>query len=156
TAPSRWDYFWRHFGWADLLSSLPLAVAKLFRIFRLLIAIRLIRRYGARNLRRDLLRDRASNALLIVLFLIILVLEFGAMGEAWAEAGDPNANIKLGSDAIWYVYVTIATVGYGDRYPVTFPGRLIGMLIIFAGVGLFGVLTGFLANFFLRPRVREE
>ena len=35
TAPSRSEYLFRHYGWADLLSSLPLAVVKVFRLFRL-------------------------------------------------------------------------------------------------------------------------
>jgi voltage-gated potassium channel len=156
TTSARWDYFLRDFGWADLLASLPLAPAKLFRIFRLSRTAYAIRQYGRENLLRDLNQYRATSALLSVLFLIILVLEFGAMGEALVEAGDPSANIKLGSDAIWYVFVTIATVGYGDRYPVTVPGRLIGMLIMILGVGLFGVFTGFLANLFLTPRERSQ
>jgi voltage-gated potassium channel len=52
---------------------------------------------------------------------------------------------------VWYVIVTITTVGYGDKYPVTNPGRIVGVLIMVLGVGLFGVLTGFLANVFLAP-----
>jgi voltage-gated potassium channel len=42
-------------------------------------------------------------------------------------------------------------VGYGDKYPVTNSGRIVGVLIMIVGVGLFGVLTGFLANTFLSP-----
>ena len=70
----------------------------------------------------------------------------------WAEGGNPNANIHSGSDAVWWAYVTVTTVGYGDRYPVTNEGRLIGIALLTIGVGLFGVLTGFLANTFLAPK----
>ncbi len=45
----------------------------------------------------------------------------------------------------------MSTVGYGDTYPTTDGGRLIGALIIVVGVGVFGTLTGFLANAFLSP-----
>jgi Ion channel len=48
--------------------------------------------------------------------------------------------------------VTMSTVGYGDRFPVTNLGRVIGAIIIIVGVGLFGTITGFLANAFLAPR----
>jgi hypothetical protein len=47
--------------------------------------------------------------------------------------------------------VTITTVGYGDRYPVTNAGRMVAVLVMIAGVGLFGTLSGFLANQFLAP-----
>ena len=62
-----------------------------------------------------------------------------------------EGKIESAQDAIWYVLVTMSTVGYGDFYPVTDPGRIIGSLIILVGVGVFGTLTGFLANAFLSP-----
>jgi voltage-gated potassium channel len=63
-----------------------------------------------------------------------------------------GANITTAGDCLWYSYVTITTVGYGDRYPVTAAGRIIGVIIMTAGVGLFGAFTGFLANAFLTPK----
>jgi voltage-gated potassium channel len=52
--------------------------------------------------------------------------------------------------------VTVTTVGYGDQYPVTTTGRVIGVLVLSGGVALFGTLTGFLANFFLSPAKKAE
>ena len=69
-----------------------------------------------------------------------------------AESADPNANIKNANDALWWGYVTIATVGYGDRYPVTADGRIIGMAVMTVGVALFSGITGYLADWFRRPR----
>jgi voltage-gated potassium channel len=51
--------------------------------------------------------------------------------------------------------VTISTVGYGDQYPVTNAGRVVGTLIVVVGVGIFGTFTGYLANAFLAPRRRS-
>jgi hypothetical protein len=48
---------------------------------------------------------------------------------------------NFGSDA-WYVIVTISTVGYGDRYPVTNQGRFFGALIIIIVVRIFGTFIG--------------
>ncbi|WP_246159886.1 potassium channel family protein [Microbacterium rhizomatis] len=152
TAPSRSAYFFRHFGWADLLASLPFAQLKVLRVFRLVRVYRLLRQLGPRTIWRTLTRDRAGSALLILLLMGILVLEFGSISILYIEKDAPGANITSGSDAIWYVIVTISTVGYGDQYPVTNLGRLIGALIIIVGVGIFGTFTGYLANLFLSPR----
>ncbi len=151
TAPSKSTYFFREFGWADLLASLPFPQAKVLRVFRLLRALRLLRAYGIKNIVRSVVRDRAGSALLTLLLMGIFVLEFGSLGILRIEQYAPDANITSASDALWYVIVTISTVGYGDRFPVTNNGRLLGTLIIVIGVGIFGTFTGYLANLFLAP-----
>ncbi len=157
TTHAKAHYFWRNFGWADLLSSLPFPQLKLLRFFRLWRVIRLFMEFGARNLVRQFVAHRAENALLTVVFLVLCVLEFGSIAVLKAEATSPDANITDASDAIWWAYVTITTVGYGDRYPVTNWGRVVGIFVMTAGVGLFGTLSGFLANKFLAPpAVKDE
>jgi voltage-gated potassium channel len=151
TAESRAGYFWRGFGWADLLSSLPLAQLKILRLFRIWRVIRLFQAFGAHNLVREFIQHRAENALLTVVFLVMCVLEFGSLFVLGAERASPNANITSAADALWWTYVTITTVGYGDRFPVTNWGRIVGLFVMTAGVGLFGTLSGFLANKFLTP-----
>ncbi|MCS6848983.1 MAG: ion channel [Anaerolineae bacterium] len=153
SAVSAADYFLRGFGWADLLSSVPFPLFNLFRLFFLARAVRVLRAYGLQRLQADSMKYRATSTLLIVFVAILLLMEFGGMAIVIAERDAPNANIKTGADAIWWIMVTIATVGYGDRYPVTLAGRLIGMAVMIAGVGVFGAFSGFLANFFLSPRL---
>jgi len=148
----RWRYFFRQYGWADLAASIPLPQFKILRVFRILRAYRLGRDYGVTNMLRTFWAERAQSALLAVLLFILLLLEFGSMAMVWAEEGAANANITSGSDAVWWAYVTITTVGYGDQFPVTSAGRFIGVLVMTGGVALFGVLTGFLANVFLSPK----
>ncbi|MBP1692319.1 MAG: Ion channel, partial [Chloroflexi bacterium] len=155
TASSKSGYFFRQFGWADLLASLSFPHLKILRIFRLIRVFRLLREIGRKNIAKRLVMDRAGSALLTLLLMGILVLEFGSLAVLNAESKNPGANIKTAVDAIWYVIVTIATVGYGDRYPTTNLGRLIGSLIIFIGVGIFGTFTGYLANLFLSPAKEE-
>ena len=91
-----------------------------------------------------------------LLLMGILVLEFGSLWILNVEQYAPGANITSASDALWYVIVTISTVGYGDRFPVTNRGRWIGAMIIIVGVGIFGTFTGFLANVFLSPSKKRE
>ena len=116
---------------------------------------RLLRRYGVRYIGHNLIRDRAGSALLTLLFMGILVLEFGSLGMLALEANAADSKITTASDALWYVIATISTVGYGDVYPVTTRGRELGSIIIVIGVAIFGTFTGYLANFFLAPRKAE-
>lgn len=156
TAPARGAYFFRHFGWADLLASLPLAQLKILRVFRLIRVYRLLRAMGPRTVWRTLIHDRAGSALLVLLLMGILVLQFGSLGMLYLEEDAEGANITTASDALWYTIVTISTVGYGDRFPVTDAGRLWGTAIIVVGVGIFGTFTGYLANLFLSPRKSDD
>lgn len=156
TSENRKAYFFRGFGWADLLSSLPFPQTKILRLFRLWRVFRLIMEFGASNLVHEFITHRAENALYTVIFLVMLVLEFGALAILKVEQHAPEANITTAADAIWWVYVTITTVGYGDQYPVTPTGRIVGLFVMTAGVGLFGTLSGFLANFFLSPPAKPE
>jgi len=154
TAPSRSGYFFRRWGWADLLSCLPLL--RVLRVFRVVRVIHLLRQYGPVRLRADLIEARASATFLLTIFLVIIVLEVSGASVYYAEAPAPNANIVTAGDAIWWGLVTITTVGYGDQYPVTELGRIIGTFLLFAGVALFSVITGFIANAFLAPPAKPR
>ena len=152
TAPSRSGYFFRHFGWADLLASLPFPQFKILRVFRVVRVVRLLRDVGPAAIWRTLVKDRAGSALYALLLMGVLVLQFGSLTMLALEEHAPGANITTASDALWFTIVTISTVGYGDYYPTTNPGRIAGVVIIIVGVGIFGTFTGYLANLFLAPR----
>jgi len=66
TATSKRHYFFRNWGWADLLASIPaLRILRLFRIFK---AYRVLKKYGARNIFGQLKKHRAESVLFIVVF----------------------------------------------------------------------------------------
>ncbi|MCC2031485.1 ion transporter [Microbacterium allomyrinae] len=151
TAPSAWRYFLLGYGWADLLASLPFPQLKILRLFRLLRVYRLMRDLGPRTIWTTLVHDRANSALMTLLLMGVLVLQYGSITILAIEENAEGANITSASDALWYTIVTISTVGYGDQFPVTNAGRLVGAMIIIVGVGIFGTFTGYLANLFLGP-----
>lgn len=154
-ADSNSRYFVQGRGWIDLLSTFPLL--RIFRLFRVVRVIRVMQRLGGtRRAFRAFFADKAAGGLLSVLLIAILVFEFGSLLILAVEFQAPDANILTAEDAVWYMIVTMSTVGYGDEYPVTQAGRLIGSLIIIVGVGVFGTLTGFLANTFLAPSEAKE
>lgn len=61
-----------------------------------------------------------------------------------AERNAPGGSIRTFADAFWYSLVTMSTVGYGDLYPVTLPGRLLGGCFILLSLGLLTFLLGIL------------
>ena len=59
-------------------------------------------------------------------------------------------------DGIWWAVVTVTTVGYGDIYPKTVQGRLIGMVLMFVGIGFLSLLTAAVASRFVKQERGEE
>ena len=155
-SPSKSEYFLRQYGWADFLSCLPFSQTNVFRLFRLIKVYRLLRDFGIRKIKDAVIKDRADTALFILLFVTILMLEFGSLGMLAIESQSSVSNITTAPDALWYMVVTLSTVGYGDQYPVTTQGRVLGAFVILTGVGIFGTLTGYLANFFLSPPKKKD
>jgi voltage-gated potassium channel len=141
-------YLVEGWGWVDAISIVPLL--RLARLLRIVRVFRVLNRMGGpTEALRTFFRNRAAGGLLMVLFIALLVLEFGSLAMLAAESSSAEASILTAEDALWYVIVTMSTVGYGDLAPVTQLGRLVGVVVIVVGVGVFGTLTGFLATVFL-------
>ncbi len=154
TTSSKSRYFFRRWGWADLLACFPqLRIFRLFRVFR---AVRLLRIFGVRNMVNEVVNNRAGVALYITVFSIIIIAEVVGVYILKAEASSPEANITTAGNAVWWILVTMTTVGYGDTYPVTAWGRILAVFVMLSGVALIGVLASFLSNFFLAPPPKSE
>ncbi len=153
TTSSKSTYFFKNWGWADLLACVPLL--RIFRLFRIVRAVRLMRAFGLKNMINEVINNRAGSALYITMFSVIVLAEIAAILVLQAEQVNPAANIVTGQDAVWWVFVSITTVGYGDRYPTTPGGRLIGVVVMFCGIALIGVLTSFLASSFIGPAKKK-
>ena len=137
-------------GWIDLVASIPsvdflragrlLRLIRLLRVFRALKSTKLIYEHINRNKRQSALTSVALISFLMVVFSSIAILQFEK---------DINSNIKTAEDAIWWSYVTITTVGYGDKFPITTEGRIIGAILMTTGVGIFGTFTALVSSWFI-------
>ena len=67
-----------------------------------------------------------------------------------AQAEVDSSDFKGYWDGIWWAVVTVTTVGYGDLYPTTVPGRIVGMLLMLVGIGFLAVLTATIASHFIQ------
>jgi voltage-gated potassium channel len=144
-------------GWIDLLSSIPmLDYARAGRTFRLIRLLRIFRAFrSTRHLVNHLLQKKAQGTFAIVAVIALLMVIFSSIAIFQVET-DPNSNIKTAGDAIWWAYVTITTVGYGDKYPVTTEGRIIAAFLMTTGVGLFGTFAGYVSSWFLSNEKKDS
>ncbi len=123
--------------------SWPLMIALLFPPLRILLVIAAVMRVA---------RDRNALAKIVGLYAVYavtFVVLFGALFTLMFEIDAPDANIKSFGDATWWAFVTVTTVGYGDFTPVTVPGRVIAVLIMFTGAAAVGAVTAAVASRFI-------
>jgi len=156
-------YFIGQRGWLDLLGSIPTigvfqlgALLRLARLSRLARITRLLRGQAGKDLVVDVLRNRGQYATFITVLLAGIMLSVGSILVLEFESRAPGGNIKTGGEAIWWGLVTITTVGYGDFYPVTTLGRMTGIFVMFAGIGIIGALASILASLLVSPSTPAE
>jgi voltage-gated potassium channel len=156
-------YFIRQRGWLDLLGSIPslgvfqlTALFRLARLSRLARITRLLRGNNRRELVHDMVVNRGQYATFVTILLAGMVLSVASFLVLQFESRSPDANITTGGDAIWWGFVTITTVGYGDFFPVTALGRMVGVFVMFAGVGIIGALASILASLLVPPPKTDE
>lgn len=144
-------------GWIDLISCIPtigiLRVGRLFRLVRLLRVLRAFR--STEILVKYIFKSKIQGTMTAVSVITVLIIISSSISILMVEKS-PNSNIKTADDAMWWTMETITTVGYGDKYPVTGEGRLIGVVLMVSGVGLFGTYTAYIASLFLGEKKKEE
>lgn len=141
-AQNRWRWFYRHL--LDL-AIVVLPMLRPLRLMRFLTVLAIIGR-GTGNLLRGRVVIYTVGATVLTVFIAAL-----AVTDAEAGIGD----IDTFADGIWWAFVTITTVGYGDFYPVSFTGRIVAVGLMIGGIALIGVVTATLASWIVE-RVADQ
>jgi voltage-gated potassium channel len=156
-APSRRGFVTHHL--IDL-AVIALPVLRPLRALRALRLLRLLRlgRIGltlANALRRtrDLLSHRGLHLVLLSVLAIVLVCSALELAFEQHAAGSTIHNF---GDALWWAVVTVTTVGYGDKYPVSAGGRGVAVVLMLTGIGLVGVLSATVASYFVEQRAEAD
>ena len=154
-ADSKWTYL--RWGWVDLVSSIPYLPAlrwgravRALRILRILRAVR-----STRVVIRVLFENRAKGVLTSVAMMCFVLVVFSSVAMLNFETA-AESNIRTAGDALWWAMATVTTVGCGDRFPVTLAGRMIALVLMVAGVCLFGTVTAYIASVFLESQQKKE
>jgi voltage-gated potassium channel len=90
------------------------------------------------------------HSLFRVLIAATVTLLLGAWLVLLFEENADGSNIHSYPQALWWAIVTVTTVGYGDRYPITEGGRVVAAVLMLLGIGLIGVLTATVASVFIK------
>jgi len=145
-------------GWIDLISSIPaLSAARWGRIARILRIVWLIRGLKSMKVLFSILsKNREQSAMLTAAFVAIITVTFGALAVLQCEEGVQGGNIQTVGDAVWWTIVTMSTVGYGDLIPITAEGRLVAVVLMVVGIGLFGTFTGLFAAWLVDGNKRDN
>ncbi len=152
-APGKRRFFLTHL--VDLLAILPI-----FRFFRLFRMIRLLKMIQSEHIRRwlnafsskskffSLSLQESFFEIFLVIIILFTLLFVGSLGILTFERG-VNDQFKNLADGLWWTVVTLTTVGYGDKFPVTLGGKLLAIALMFTGLSFFALITSFISSFIL-------
>lgn len=102
-----------------------------------------------------LLVHRQSSTFVAAMALTFMVVVLSSVSVLEVEKL-AESNIKTAGDAVWWSLTTMTTVGYGDKFPVSTPGRIIALFPMLCGIGIFGLITSVIAAWFLKPAEEEQ
>jgi voltage-gated potassium channel len=158
--PKPHRYLTSFFGIVDLLAVLPSLVgfnSKAVRAIRLIRLLKLLRdeRASLALARLQGALRQVKNEMVVFGFVAFLVLYLGSVGIYFCEHEAQPEKFSSIPAAMWWALATLTTVGYGDAYPITGPGKLFAGLVILVGVGIVAIPTGLLASALTQTR-RED
>ena len=150
-------------GVVDLLSFLPyympfffpsgLVVFRFFRVARILRLFRINAYYDSLNVIAEVLVRKKQQLLSSVFIIVILMVASSLCMYSLEHEAQPQVFANAFS-GIWWSASTLLTVGYGDIYPVTVMGKVLGMIISFLGVGMVAIPTGIISAGFVEQYTR--
>ena len=158
-------YIFSGYGIVDLLSFLPYylpiffpAGAAVFRMLRVVRIFRLFRintYYDSLGIIGKVIQSKKTQLMASVFIIILLILASSLCMYSVEHEAQPDV-FKNAFSGIWWATSTLLTVGYGDIYPVTVMGQILGIIITFLGVGMVAIPTGIISAGFVEEYQRAK
>lgn len=148
----------------DLLAILPfylpligidlrfLRILRLFRVFRIL---KMARYSNAFDMIKNVLKNKKEELVVTMTFIIIILIIISTLMYYVEKEAQPEVFGSI-PQALWWGVVTLTTVGYGDMYPITTIGKLLGGLITILGIGLIALPSGIIASGYTEQILRKK
>ena len=156
-------YVFSFAGIVDVLSFIPFYLpvffpsgASVFRFFRVARIMRLFRinaYYDSLNVITEVISSKKQQLLSSVFIILVLMIASSLCMYSVENAAQPDV-FKNAFSGIWWSASTLLTVGYGDIYPVTTMGKVLGIVISFLGVGMVAIPTGIISAGFVEQYSR--
>ncbi|MDG1967833.1 MAG: ion transporter [Flavobacteriaceae bacterium] len=153
-----YKYVFSAYGLIDLISILPFFLNQLVKVdgrfLRILRLFRLTRIFklgrGSSSLKLFIKAlNGVKNELKFTLFLSLLAILFSASAIYYLEHESQPEKFSSITESIWWATVSLATVGYGDVYPVTAGGKIFASIISLIGIGIVAIPTGIISASFV-------
>lgn len=158
-------YFFTPLALIDILAILPfylpmiipldlrfLRALRMVRLFRIFKVARYTKSFG---LMANVLKAKKEELLITVALVSILLIIVSSLMYYVEHDAQPKV-FKSILDAMWWGIATLTTIGYGDAYPVTPPGKVLGGITALLGIGLFALPAGILGSGFVEEMQKNK
>ncbi len=159
------NYIFSFFGLIDLFSILPFYLnqfvkvdgrfLRILRLFRLTRIFKLGRESKSLKLFVKAL-SAVKGELKFTLFLSVLTILFSASAIYYLENEAQPEKFSSITESIWWATVSLATVGYGDVYPITVGGKIFASIISLVGIGVVAIPTGIISASFVEEIIAQN
>ncbi|MDQ3178883.1 MAG: ion transporter [Acidobacteriota bacterium] len=138
-----------------MIFTIDLRVVRFLRVFRLFRLFKLNRYVQSLNKLDDVVRSRKEELLVTLVMISMLLLFSSSLMYLVENEAQPDKFPNIPA-AMWWGVATLTTVGYGDIFPITPLGKLLGGFIALLGIGMFALPTGILASGFAEEIARKH
>jgi len=127
------------------ITNIDLRYLRIFRLFRLFRVLKLNRYNNSLDLVGRVLKNE-KDKLLMTIFIMVILLLFASSSMYYIESSVQPDKFTDILSTLWWAVATLTTIGYGDVYPVTPLGKLLGGVISILGIGLIALPSGIISS----------
>lgn len=138
-----------------MLVTIDLRFVRAIRLFRLFRLFKMGRYVRSLRLLGGIIRDKKEELTIVVFVLLIMLILTSSLMYYVEHEAQPEAFSSIPA-SMWWGVVTLTTVGYGDMFPITPLGKLLGVVIAVLGIGMFALPAGILSSGFVEALERRH